>query len=795
MPTTKMTPRKFFVFVSTALFLILAVGVSVAFASLTFNGNGITGDTGSSLDATGTVTIGASQATGVQIGNSGITVTFPGSVTISGSTTTLQNLVVSGSCVGCGSGNFTAAGDLSGSSTSQTVIGIEGRAVSSTAPSANQVLTWNGTSWVPENTGSGITAINGLSNGTTSIVGAGGITISTSSPNVITISGTSGSITINNLATTTFQVVGTPSQITVASSAPNLITLSLPQNIGTTSTPIFGGIFVNGNATTTNLAITGLAGTGGCLSVSATGQVTTSTCSGGGGGIVTLDGITSSTFAFAAGNGLSVASSANPNTITYSFVNPGYVTAASSVTWTAAVVHAATTTFASTTIFSYLASSGSPCLTVSATGAVATTTCGTGSGIVTINGFTTSTFSIAAGSNITISTSSPNVITISASGGGGGGVAVSGSPSANQVAVFSASSTITGISVGSNEQVLTSNGTTVAFQNLPAINLNGLANPTGNATFNVGTNQFTFDGFSNTGGTASIFTVTDSATDTSAGYAVNANVALGSTLNPLFAGVNGSSGLMVTNAGITETNGILNAGQATTTNLAITGLAGTGGCLSVSASGQVTTSTCSGGGGGGGSGSVSVTSGGTVANSVPTWSTSGSSTLTGGTALYAGSAGASVGTSAQSGLLNVVDSSGEQSLNVTTSTFASSTYMLQVMNPAPTTNLSSAGMTLFAVGTTGLPYLPGTSTVSIGGSPLASTCASAVTIVPYPLNTLTDVVETQAQTDPGNAFWYKSAITATGNATSAITTYVCDATTATPSASKYNLVIMREIGN
>src|ERR1035441_1028566 len=131
------------------------VVVSFAFASLTFTGTNITGDSGTIIDATGTITIGASSATGITVGRSGITATFPGTVTITGSTTTLQNLVVSGTCVGCGVGNFTAGGDLSGSSTSQTVIGIQGRAVSSTAPSTNQVLTWNGSFWTSANTGSG----------------------------------------------------------------------------------------------------------------------------------------------------------------------------------------------------------------------------------------------------------------------------------------------------------------------------------------------------------------------------------------------------------------------------------------------------------------------------------------------------------------------------------------------------------------------------------------------------------------------------------------------------------------
>jgi hypothetical protein len=42
-----------------------------------------------------------------------------------------------------------AGGDLSGTLASATVKGLQGRTVSSTAPSSGQVLTWNGSTWVP----------------------------------------------------------------------------------------------------------------------------------------------------------------------------------------------------------------------------------------------------------------------------------------------------------------------------------------------------------------------------------------------------------------------------------------------------------------------------------------------------------------------------------------------------------------------------------------------------------------------------------------------------------------------
>ena len=44
---------------------------------------------------------------------------------------------------------FTASGDLSGTATSQTVVGLQGRSVASTAPSSGQALEWNGSAWAP----------------------------------------------------------------------------------------------------------------------------------------------------------------------------------------------------------------------------------------------------------------------------------------------------------------------------------------------------------------------------------------------------------------------------------------------------------------------------------------------------------------------------------------------------------------------------------------------------------------------------------------------------------------------
>jgi hypothetical protein len=85
-------------FFSSFWIALIVAGVSVAFAALTVAGTSITGDANTTLDATGTIIIGSSSATGITIGRSGITTTFPGMVTITGQATT-TNLAVLGSLV------------------------------------------------------------------------------------------------------------------------------------------------------------------------------------------------------------------------------------------------------------------------------------------------------------------------------------------------------------------------------------------------------------------------------------------------------------------------------------------------------------------------------------------------------------------------------------------------------------------------------------------------------------------------------------------------------------------------
>jgi hypothetical protein len=80
----------------------------------------------------------------------------------------------------------TFGGDLSGSNTSQSVIKIQGQSVSNTAPTTNQVLTWNGSSWIATNlpATAGTTFAGDLSGTSTTqtVVGLRNIPVSATAP-------------------------------------------------------------------------------------------------------------------------------------------------------------------------------------------------------------------------------------------------------------------------------------------------------------------------------------------------------------------------------------------------------------------------------------------------------------------------------------------------------------------------------------------------------------------------------------------------------------------------------------
>jgi trimeric autotransporter adhesin len=231
--------RKAFLLVS-ALLLLGSVTLT-AHAVLTVSNTGLSGDSNITVDGAGSLNLGTASATAITIGQSSLNVSIPGSLTVSSATTTLFNLHVTGSCLGCGLGG-------------------------------------------------GITAINGLSNATMSLVAGTNVTIATSSPNIITVSASSG--------TTTPAGSNTQLQLNSAGlfgASPNLTWVSPALTIGQTGTTT-GQIKFAGSATGTvtvqasstagtwNFTLPSSAGTAGyVLSTDGSGNTSWIAQSGGGG--------------------------------------------------------------------------------------------------------------------------------------------------------------------------------------------------------------------------------------------------------------------------------------------------------------------------------------------------------------------------------------------------------------------------------------------------------------------------------------------------------------------------------
>lgn len=143
--------------------------------------------TPSSVAATGTVS-GTSLSTTGQVTSTMATGTPPFVVN---STTPVANLSIGGNAATATSAttagtatNFTGslAGDVTGTQSATTVGRIQGRTVSNAAPATNDVLKYNGTSWVPSpdvNSGGTVTSIatnNGITGGTITSTGTIGLT-------------------------------------------------------------------------------------------------------------------------------------------------------------------------------------------------------------------------------------------------------------------------------------------------------------------------------------------------------------------------------------------------------------------------------------------------------------------------------------------------------------------------------------------------------------------------------------------------------------------------------------------
>jgi hypothetical protein len=99
---------------------------------------------------------------------------------------------------GGGGGGFSAGGDLSGTSTSQNVIGIQGRPISSTAPTTGQVLEYNGSQWIPTTIAAGgFTAGGDLSGSSTSqtVIGIEGVPLPSLTVGYLNYTGTAFAFT------------------------------------------------------------------------------------------------------------------------------------------------------------------------------------------------------------------------------------------------------------------------------------------------------------------------------------------------------------------------------------------------------------------------------------------------------------------------------------------------------------------------------------------------------------------------------------------------------------------------
>ena len=86
--------KKFFIPLGTAVVVSIFSYASIAFATLTFSTNSITGDTNVEIDTPGALLLGTASATAVTVGRIGAQTTFPGSINVVGNTTTTQSFTV-----------------------------------------------------------------------------------------------------------------------------------------------------------------------------------------------------------------------------------------------------------------------------------------------------------------------------------------------------------------------------------------------------------------------------------------------------------------------------------------------------------------------------------------------------------------------------------------------------------------------------------------------------------------------------------------------------------------------------
>jgi hypothetical protein len=161
-------------------------------------------------------------------------------------------------------GAFTAGGDLSGTNTSQTVIGIQGRAVASTAPTNGQVLEWNNgaSQWQPTNLPSG-----------TSVTGSGFWHSASGTLDAAANKGTAGQFAVTNAGATDTSWVSISGDATNATATAGKLTVTGIQGNPVSATAATAGQVLVENAGATASAWTSFSGDV-SLSTSTVGKAT-----------------------------------------------------------------------------------------------------------------------------------------------------------------------------------------------------------------------------------------------------------------------------------------------------------------------------------------------------------------------------------------------------------------------------------------------------------------------------------------------------------------------------------------